>query len=66
MAQALRVKKDSVMHVCDSAIVRLARMEEALHVLGGAWRFLRAQDRRHELTDERRKLLLVDHVVADD
>ena len=54
------------MHVRDGAVVRLTRMEKGGHVLGDTGRLLRAEDRRHELADERCELLLVDHVVPDD
>ena len=54
------------MHVSDSAVVSLTGVEEAGHVVRRSCSLLSAQDRWHELLDQGRVLLLVDHVVTHD
>lgn len=54
------------MHVRNLFVVSLASVEEAGHLVGGAWSLLRTEHRWHELGDLGGVVLLVDHVVAHD
>ena len=54
------------MEVVDAAVVRLTRMEESMHVLGGSWSLLCAKHGWHKVGELGCELLFIHHIVAYD